>query len=85
MDLTAEIECVDESVAGTEASGLGDDDATFRNAALDDAPWNAEGDFSGEKDAGGAEGFQDEGCGLATREDKSGRGRSGEDNADLAV
>src|ERR1039458_7324082 len=71
VDLAAAIEYVDESLAGTEAAGLGDDDAAVGDAALDDAPGNTGSEFTGKQDADRVERFKDERRGLAAGEDQS--------------
>jgi hypothetical protein len=66
MNLMAEVEYLDEGIAVAKAAGLGDYEATLGDATLDDAPRNSRSYFPGEQDAGGVEGFQNEGSGLAT-------------------
>src|ERR1017187_5143646 len=85
VDMAAAIEYVDESLAGTEAAGLGDDDAAVCDAALDDAPGNAGSEFTGEQDAGRVERFKNECRGLAAGEDQSGSWGCGKGFANFVV
>src|ERR1019366_9294883 len=85
VDMAAAIEYVDESLAGTEAAGLGDDDAAVCDAALDDAPGNTGSEFTGEQDAGRVERFKNERRGLAAGEDQSGSRGGGKCFANFVV
>lgn len=85
VELAAEIECLDEGIAGTESAGFGDDDGAVSDATFDDAPGNARGEFTAKQNAGRVERLKNEGRSLAAGEDQSGSRRGSEYDADLVV